>query len=66
MAEKSIRQQLIEARANIQREIDILHTPAVIGGPPFVPNPKKALVEKLKAELREIDEALADLGPNDT
>jgi hypothetical protein len=61
---KPLREQLIQARAKIQREIDILRTPAIIGFP-NAPNPKKTLIEKLKTELQELDEALAGLGSDD-
>ena len=64
MHERSLRQQLIEARGEIQREIDDLRTPAMIGYG-FLPNPKKALIETLKAKLKEIDEALDRLGQDD-
>ena len=63
MHEKPIREQLIKARCEIQREIDRLRTPSSIGYA-FLPNPKRPLIETLKAELQEIDEALARLGPD--
>jgi hypothetical protein len=62
MRGKTMREQLIEARAKLQREIDTLREPSVIGGPAFIPNPNLALIAKLKVQLREIDDALAVLG----
>jgi hypothetical protein len=61
---KSLRDQLIEARADIQHEIDILRTPTTIGGGYFI-DPKNPLVATLEAKLQEIDEALAGLGTNE-
>jgi hypothetical protein len=64
MHERPLRQQLFQARGEIQREIDDLRTPAMIGYA-FLPNPKKVLIETLKAKLKEIDEALDGLGQDD-
>jgi hypothetical protein len=63
MHEKPLKEQLIEARAKILREIDILRTPSLIG---LGSRPDKAAtIEMLKARLQEIDEALAGLGDDD-
>ena len=62
--EKSIRQQLLEARADIQRQIEILSNPIVTyrgGGPPQ----NDMLIADLTVTLREIEGSLADLGSND-
>ena len=63
MHDKSLKEQLIEARSKIQREIDVLRTPSLVG---LGSRPdKSATIEMLKARLREIDEALAGLGGDD-
>jgi hypothetical protein len=62
MIEKSVREQLLEARANIQRQIDILRTGQVVD---YREGPPQALIADLMATLREIDDNLADLGQSD-
>ena len=63
MHEKPLKEQLIEARSKIQREIDVLPTPSLVG---LGSRPDKAAtIEMLKARLREIEEALAGLGGDD-
>ncbi|THD77090.1 MAG: hypothetical protein E7812_14125 [Phenylobacterium sp.] len=56
--EKPLRQQLLEAQARLQRQIEILSL-GPIRGRRFLPGSK----EVLEAELREIEAALAELGP---
>lgn len=58
---KSDRQQLLEARADIERQIEILQggplVPARGGGPQFEP-----AIAELTATLKEIEDSLAALG----
>lgn len=63
MHEKTLREQLIEARSKIQSQIDELGI-SPIGGYEFRSNKRKELMSMLKAKLQEIDEALAGL-PDD-
>jgi hypothetical protein len=61
--EKSVRRQLLEARADIQRQIEILSAPLVNyrgGGPP-----NDMLIADLTATLKEIEDSLAELGADD-
>jgi hypothetical protein len=63
--EKSAREQLLEARADIERQIEILQA-----GPSFNyrgGNPQfESVILDLTATLKEIENSLADLGENDT
>jgi hypothetical protein len=68
--EPSLRQQLMEARANVQRQIDLLRNkphafPVTDDGVNFV-GESSHLIDKLTGILREIDESLTRLGPNGT
>ena len=61
--EPSLRQQLLEARANIQRQIDLLRDkpypfPVTDDGVNFI-GENSQLMDKLKGTLREIEESLA-------
>ncbi len=60
-SEKSLRQQLLEARADIQRQIEILEVGPIInargGGPRFEP-----VISELTTALKEIEDRLADIG----
>lgn len=60
-SEKSDRQRLLNARADIQRQIEILEAGPLIplreGGSQFEP-----LIAKLTAQLKNIDNRLAGLG----
>jgi hypothetical protein len=58
--EKPLREQLIEARANVQRQLDVMAAGPIRG---FEYQP--ASIEGLENELREIDEALSQLGSTD-
>ena len=62
---KPLRQQLLEARDNVERQIDILVAgPASKGkGGGFIDN--SGLIEELRGTLREINKALNGLGPDD-
>jgi hypothetical protein len=67
MTEKPLRQELLEARANILRQISICaNSPpsnfwTAGGGEAPAPTP----VAELEATLKEIDDAIADLGEDD-
>jgi hypothetical protein len=59
----SLREQLIEARANLSRQLEILQSPATVSGKGgLVPPDSRELIGDLQRQLREIDEALANLG----
>jgi hypothetical protein len=62
--EKSLRQQLLDARADVKRRIEILQTGPLVnarrGGPDFEP-----VIASLTATLKEIEDSLADLGEDD-
>jgi hypothetical protein len=64
-SEKGVRQQLLEARANVQRQIDTLQAGPLVnprgGGLPFEP-----AIAELMATLKEIDDSLAGLGKDET
>jgi hypothetical protein len=62
--EKPLRQELIDARSNLQRELENLQAGAQTNVPLAPDN--RSLIATLEAELRDIDEALATLGPDDT
>ena len=67
--EPSLRQQLMEARANVQRQIVLLRDkpypfPVTDDGVNFI-GESDHLVVKLKATLREIEDSLAALGTGD-
>jgi hypothetical protein len=53
MPEKPIREQLTEARSDIQREIDTLRIPSIIGYG-FLPSSKLALIQTLKANSKKL------------
>ena len=61
----TLRQQLLGARANVERQIGILVAgPASLGkGGGFIDN--RSLIEELRGTLREINKALDGLGSND-
>lgn len=50
------REQLVEARDKIRRELEILLSPSSIGGGP----PDREVVSTLEAELRAIEELLSN------
>jgi hypothetical protein len=62
--EKSLRQQLLDARSDVKRQIEILQSGPLVnargGGPDFKP-----AIASLTATLKEIDNSLADLGENE-
>jgi hypothetical protein len=63
-SEKSLRQQLVEARTDIQRQLEILQVGPIInargGGPRFEP-----VISELEATLKEIEGRLADIMADD-
>ena len=69
--EPSLRQQLLDARAKVQRQIDRLRARAYPAAPTsWTPGDKfpqelRQLSDELGQTLRDIDEALDGLGPND-
>lgn len=54
------REELLEARAKLERQIDELSYRAIIGGG-FGPSAKPALIEQLKDLLTGIDQKLAEM-----
>jgi hypothetical protein len=67
--ELSLRQQLMEARANVQRQIDRLRDkpsafPVTDDGVNFI-GENSHLIDTLKATLKEIEDSLAALGSDD-
>jgi hypothetical protein len=63
-SEKSLCQQPVEARTDIQRQLEILQAGPIInargGGPRFEP-----VISELAATLKEIEDRLADLESGD-
>ena len=53
--DEDLHAQLIEARDNLRRELEILSAPSSIGGG----SDDRSVVAAMEAELREIEEALA-------
>jgi hypothetical protein len=67
--EPSLRQQLMDARANIQRQIDLLRLkpypfPVTDDGVNFI-GENGHLIATLKETLKEIEDSLAGLGSDD-
>lgn len=61
-SEKSLRAQLLEARSKLMRQIEILQTGReYLGRRP----PKDALTLSLMETLKQINESIAELGPDD-
>jgi hypothetical protein len=63
-SDKSLRQQLLDARADVKRQIEILQSGPLVnargGGPDFEP-----AIAGLTATLKEIEDSLAELGEDD-
>jgi hypothetical protein len=56
--DRALRSELSEARFAIQRQLEILRYPSTIrGGPPA----NREIVKRLEGQLKEIEEALANL-----
>ena len=70
-AEPSLREQLLDARIKVQRQIDRLRARAYPAAPTSwtpgdeFPHALGRLSDELDRTLRDIDEALGRLGPND-
>jgi hypothetical protein len=67
--EPSLRQQLMEARANVQRQIVLLREkpypfPVTDDGVNFI-GENSHLIDTLKATLKEIEDSLAALGSDE-
>jgi hypothetical protein len=61
MNEQSVRQQLLQARADVQRQIEVLQSGPLInyrGGAPQT----DTVIAKLTMTLQEIEDSLAALG----
>ncbi|MFL5295921.1 MAG: hypothetical protein ACJ798_06015 [Phenylobacterium sp.] len=65
MSDEGLRQELLAARANVERQIEILMAgPASLGkGGAFIDN--SSAVDALRETLSELDEGLANLGSTD-
>jgi hypothetical protein len=61
--EKPLREQLTEARDNLRRQLEILQNPSRSGRNTRPDN--DALIDTLGAELREIEDSLANLKAED-
>jgi hypothetical protein len=61
--EGSVRQQLLNAHADIRQRIEVLQSSPVFDYRGGIPEPD-ILIEELAEELKEIDGALATLDPN--
>jgi hypothetical protein len=61
-SEKPLREQLDEAIAAIERELEILFSPSSIGGGAD----NRSVIADLEAELAELKATRADVGPRDT
>jgi hypothetical protein len=59
--EKPLREELDDAIAKIQRELEILITPSSIGGGAD----NRMVIAELEAELAQLKEARANVGPHD-
>ena len=55
-SEEPLRPQLMEARDRLRRELEILQAPSSIGGSPD----NRGVIADLEAELRDIEQALAN------
>lgn len=64
-AQKNLRQELLEARAKVQRQIEIVEAgPAInVWGGELQHGP--AQIAELTATLKELEDALANLGDDD-
>ena len=62
-----LREQLVEARKNLRRQLEVLQSPATIPGHPgLVPPDTRALVAELENQFRQINEAIAHLDQTET
>ena len=58
--EQPLREQLHDAIDRVRRELEILESPSSIGGGAD----SRSVVADLRAELKALEEVLADLGSN--
>lgn len=59
----SLREQLMLAKRNLSRQLEVLQSPTTLAGNPGLrPPDNRTVIAKLQAQLREIDEALVSLG----
>lgn len=65
MQKDRLRYELVKAREELQRQIDVLSIPSIIGGG-FIErrSDKDSIIELLQARLKEIERELRDLNPN--
>jgi hypothetical protein len=62
----ALREQLIGARRNLSRQLEILQSPATVTGKGgAAPPDNRGLIADIERQLREINEAVANLGSND-
>jgi hypothetical protein len=61
-SEQPLREQLDEAIARVQRELEILISPSSIGGGAD----NRSVIAELEKELAQLKEARANVGPHDT
>jgi hypothetical protein len=61
-SDRPLRDQLDEAIDRIRRELEILESPSSIGGGAD----SRSVVADLRKELRELEEARANVGPYET
>lgn len=55
-SDRELREELMEARDKIRRELEILYAPSSIGGGAD----NRSVIAELQAELAQIEEALAN------
>jgi hypothetical protein len=61
-SDKPLREQLDDAIAAVQRELEILRSPSSIGGGAD----NRSVIADLETELRGLKEARASVGPHET
>jgi hypothetical protein len=62
----ALREQLIAARGNLSRQLEILQSAATVTGKGgLVPPDNRGLIVDLQRQLSEINEAIANLGSSD-
>jgi len=62
-----LREQLIGARNDLSRQLEILQSPATVTGKGGLDSPdNRGLIADLQRQLREINEAIDNLGSSDT
>jgi hypothetical protein len=63
---RALREQLIGARTNLSRQLEILQTPTTVTGKGGLDSPdNRGLIADLQRQLREINEAIDNLGSSD-